>query len=73
MGVVERVNGRRTARGAKQNRALVTASRECNTHPRQPLLCRWIVKKAVWQKLEADLGPFRMHDDFERFENNMER
>ena len=42
-------------------------------HPRQPLLCRWLVKRKIWEKLETDHGPFRLFNDFERFESDAEQ
>jgi hypothetical protein len=42
-------------------------------HPRQPVLSRWLVKRASWEKLVSEHGPFRMLDDFERFSSNAER
>jgi len=42
-------------------------------HPRQPVLGRWLVKKATWKSLEGSHGPFRIRDDFQRFSSNVER
>jgi hypothetical protein len=40
-------------------------------HYRQPLLDRWVVKKAIWEDLEDRFGPFRLRDDFERADCNV--
>lgn len=40
-------------------------------HPRQPLIGRWVVKKAAWEQAIGK-NSFRPRDDFERFPSNVE-
>ena len=41
-------------------------------HPRQPLLCRWLVKKSAWESLAKIHGSFRLRDDFQKFSSDVE-
>lgn len=42
-------------------------------YPRQPLLDRWVVKKAAWEKLGHEHGPFKQNEDFQVFKSDVEK
>ena len=43
-----------------------------SSHPRQPVIGRWVVKKSAWERVEKSHGLLRMRDDFQHFSSDVE-